>query len=72
MDRTVVNFFRMKEGIVSFNKNRLLVLWKSEVPYDEARVELPQDEENICGYILFLLEPTRETNSLLGVRCLFL
>lgn len=68
----VVNFFRMKEGIVSFNKNRLSVVWQSEVPCDEARVELLKDEENICGYILFLLEPTRKTNSLLGVRYFYL
>lgn len=68
----VVNFFRMKEGIVSFNKNRLSVVWQSEVPCDETRVELLKDEENICGYILFLLEPTRKTNSLLGVRYFYL
>lgn len=58
MDRKVVNFFKMKEAIVSFNKNRLLELWESEVPCDEAKVELLKDEGNMCGSILFLLEPT--------------
>lgn len=71
MDRKVVNFFQVKQEIVSFNKNRLLVLWELEFPCHEARVELLKDEENICGSILFLLEPTKQINSLPCVRHLY-
>lgn len=48
------------------------MLWKSEVPCDEARVELLKDEENMCDSTLFLLESTKKNNSLLGVRYLFI
>lgn len=68
----MVNFLKMKEGIISCNENKAPVLWKSQVPCDEPREELLKDEANICGSILFLLEPTKRTNSLLGVTYLYL
>lgn len=48
---------------MSCNENRLLVLWKSEVPCDEARVELLKDEGNMCDSTLFLLESTKKNKS---------
>lgn len=69
----MVSFFlKMKEGIVSFLENSLQCCGNHRSPCNEAREGLVKNEVNICGFILFLLEPTKKSSSLLLLYNIFI